>query len=31
MVGFVMNYLGISEEFMNMVEVLVGYMKGGFV
>ena len=29
MVGSVMNYSGISEELMNMAEVLAGHMKGG--
>lgn len=29
MVGSVMNYSGISEELMNMAEVLTGHMKGG--
>lgn len=29
MVGSVMNYSGISEELMNMAEVLCGHMKGG--
>lgn len=29
MVGSVMNYSGISEELMNVAEVLAGHMKGG--
>lgn len=29
MVGSVMNYSGISEQLMNMAEVLAGHMKGG--
>lgn len=29
MVGSVMNYSGISEELMNVAEVLTGHMKGG--
>ena len=29
MVGSVMNYSGISEQLMNMAEILAGHMKGG--